>query len=81
METLTGTQREQRNLRRAVQPEGNADTADATIDMQLHWPQAKPPLDILAAHRGKSQWTIEGRQIWPPCVWPQSISATEEPEG
>ena len=61
MEALTGTQREQGNLGRAVQPEGNADTADAAIDVELQSTQAEPPLDILAAHRGKSQWTDPGQ--------------------
>jgi len=57
METLTGMQREQGDLRRAVEPEGNADSSDAAIDVELQLTQAEPPRDIFLAHRGKGQRT------------------------
>ena len=52
---LGRTQREQRYLRRTVEPEGDTDGAEAAIDVKLQIAEAKPAFDILAAKPRKSQ--------------------------
>lgn len=55
------SQREHRNLRWAVEPERNADRADAAVDVELHAAQSKPAFDIFVAHLGQVEST-EQRQ-------------------
>ena len=44
-----GTEGEQRDLRRAVEPEWETDGAEAAIDVKLQIPEPEPGFDILAA--------------------------------
>ncbi len=53
----SGAEREERDLGRAVEPEGDANGAEAAIDVKLQISKAEPALDILAAELGQSHGT------------------------
>jgi len=69
-----GAEREERNLRRAVEANGDADGAEAAIHVELQAPKTKPTLDILAAQRRKGQRADE----WQPDL--AAVGVTREYE-
>jgi hypothetical protein len=71
-----GAEREQCNLRRAVEADGDADGAKAAIHIELQIPKTKPALDILAAQRRKSQRADE----WHPDLAAVGVTGEHERE-
>ena len=65
------------NLRRAVEPKGYADRADAAVDVELQLAEAEPSLDILSSHRRENQRTNQ-RQANLAAV---SVAAEHERDG
>lgn len=54
-------QRDQGNLRRAIEAEGNADGADPPIDVELHVAELEMSLHVPLAHGGKYKCSEEGQ--------------------
>ncbi len=50
-----------RDLGRAVEAEGKADSADAAVDVELHVAEAEVALDVLLTHWRKDERAEEGQ--------------------
>ena len=65
----------------AVQAEGHAYRAEASVDVELHLVEAEEAFGIPGPMGGSTMGPRKGRRIWPPCEWPESIRSMRGARG